>query len=103
MHRMVMGWAPVLAVPVGTKAAIEEGHDRLCYLETSQPWYSLTAARPEKQKLWRGPPVRTEIRKLYSIPLDSAMKHSSQPSGGAGFLVGKMLCNKLERGWMQHL
>lgn len=38
MHCVVMWWAPILAVTVGTKAAIGEGHDRLCYLEkTSSP------------------------------------------------------------------
>lgn len=64
MHCVVMWWASVLAVTVGTKAAIGEGHDRSCYLEeTSQPWCSLTAPSPEKQQLWREPPVRTGMRK----------------------------------------
>lgn len=66
MHRVVMWWAPILAVTVRTKAAIE-GHDRLCYLEeTSQPWCSLITASPEKQQLWREPPVKTGMRKGYS-------------------------------------
>lgn len=38
MHCVVMWWAPILAVTVGTKAAIGEGHNRLRYLEkTSSP------------------------------------------------------------------
>lgn len=95
VHRVVMWWASVLAVTVGTKAAIAEGHDRSCYLEkTSRSWRSLTAASPEKQQLWRGPPVRTGIRKSYSL-----REALTTTLGGARFLVGKML----EGCWLQSL
>lgn len=38
VHRVVVGWAPVLAAAVGTEAATQ-GQDRWCHLrEMSQPW-----------------------------------------------------------------
>lgn len=36
MHRVVMWWAPILAVTMRTKAAIGEGHDRSCFLEDNK-------------------------------------------------------------------